>query len=99
MTISKLELLKTRVKSIKATLERASEKQKSGPAGMAIADNFNTLLDEIEAACPDLKGSLPSRITPSRHFAHLGVSNISYLDLEVFADQALSLLELIPEKP
>jgi hypothetical protein len=98
MPISQLELLKTRVKSIKVTLERASTKEKGELAGKALAENFNSLIQEIETAYPELRSALPARITAHGPFAHMGASDVSYLDLEVFVDQVLNLLELVHDR-
>ena len=98
MPIDPVDLMRARLNSLKTTLERASEKQKNGPAGKALAENFNAILQEIETAFPDLKSSLPARITARGPFAHMGAADVSYLDLEVFAEQALSLLQFVQRK-
>ena len=98
MPIDPVDLLRARLTSLKTTLERASEKQKNGPAGKALAENFNTILQEIETTFPDLKSSLPARVTSHGPFADKGAADVSYLDLEVFAEQTLSLLQLVQRK-
>jgi hypothetical protein len=98
MPIDSIDLLKARLNSIKATLERASEKQKGGPAGTALAENFNRILEEVGTAFPELKSALPARITSLGPLARVGSSDVSYLDLEVFAEQVLSLLQFVQRK-
>lgn len=95
MPIDQLDMLKVRVSSLKTILERASEKQKGGPAGRPLAENFNKILQEVEIAFPDLKPALPAPITSRGPFADMGASDATYLEVEIFAEQVLSLLALV----
>ncbi len=95
MKVRKIDIFKTKARSIKATLENASEKARQGRAGIGLAENFNQLLKEVSEEFPDLKDSLPKPISSKGPFARAGVSDSSYLDLEIFSEQVLSLLDLV----
>lgn len=92
---SKLVLLKARVRSLKSTLQNASSKEKSNSAGTALAMNFNKIVEDTAKVYPDLKDSLPASITSDGPFSHMGVSDVTYLDLEVFADQLIAMLDVM----
>lgn len=94
---SKTDLLRARARSFKSTLQNASAKEKEGPTGTALAENFNKILQEAGNTFPDLKDSLPASITSRGPFARMGKSDASYLDLEIMADQLLSLLDLVDD--
>ena len=95
---SKVELLRARARSFKSTLQNASPKEKEGPAGTALAKNFNKIIEETGETYPDLKDSLPGKITWLGPFARMGKCDVSYLDLEVLADQLLAMLDLVDDQ-
>ena len=95
---SKIEILRARARSFKSTLQNASVKEKEGLAGTALAENFNKIVEETAQTYPDLKESLPARITSRSPFARMGKSDVSYLDLEVLADQLLAMLDLADDE-
>ena len=99
MSLDPIDLVRARLHSIKTILERASEKQKNGPIGAGLADNFNAILREVETLFPQLKQALPALISTRGAFSSMGLAGASYLDLEVFAEQVLSLLEVVERKP
>lgn len=95
---SRIDLLRARARSFKSTLQKATAKEKEGPAGTALAENFNKIVQEAGNAFPDLKDSLPAPITSRGPFARMGKSDVSYLDLEVMADQLLAMLDLVDDQ-
>ena len=95
---SKTDILRARARSFKSTLHNATAKEKEGPAGTALAENFNKIVEETVQTFPDLKESLPARITSRGPFARMGKSDVSYLDLEVMADQLLAMLDLVDDQ-
>ena len=95
MALSKVTLLKTRVKSIKATLENAPHKEKQSPATIQMASNFNAVLGDVKKEFTELEGSLPSPITFSSPQSSVGYSDATYLDIEIFSEQLISLLDLV----
>lgn len=97
MDIPKVRLLKARARAFKTTLAQASSKEKQAKAGVGLAENFNAIVKDIGEEYPDLKDSLPSRITSLSALRSLGQSDASYLDVEVLADQVLALLDIMEE--
>jgi hypothetical protein len=99
MSLDPTELVRARLRSIKTILERVSEKTKRSPIDIGLADNFNAILREVEILFPQLKQALPAQISTQGEFSSLGLAAASYLGLEVFAEQVLSLLEVAQKKP
>lgn len=95
---TRVEILRARARSFKSTLQNASSKEKEGHAGTALVQNFNKIIDETGLTYPDLKESLPEYITIDGIFAHMGKSDVTYLDLEVLADQLLAMLDLVDDQ-
>lgn len=97
MALAKLQLFKVRIKSFKSTLENASEKTKKGRASITLTENFNSLIEEIGKAYPDIKPALPKKIKATGPFARVGASDANYVDLEVYAEQVIGILDLLGE--
>jgi hypothetical protein len=98
MSIPKIRLLKARALAFKNTLAQASAKERDGHAGKGLAENFNAIVKAIGEEYPDLEDSLPKPITSSGPFARHGLSDASYLDIQVLADQVLALLDIMEEE-
>jgi len=88
-------LLRVRITSIKSTLERQERHGKKEQASIHIANNFNSIISDISSEFPDLASSLPSPIYSNFPFSDLGLSDATYLDLEIYCEQVLSLLDLL----
>lgn len=97
MTIAKLDLLKAQLRAFKTTLEKTPTSQKEGFASMTIANNFNRILKDVSESYPDIASSLPTAIGKmSGPAGRLGDSSRAhYLDVEIFAEQILSILDLV----
>lgn len=98
MAPSKLTLLKTRVKSIKSTIESARSTERGNHASVQTMELVNKLISDTAQQFPDLADSLPApfkNIAP--HAAMMGVSDHSFMDIEICVDQVLSLLDLMDE--
>ena len=98
MTISKLKLLKTRVKAFKSSLESSSTSERQQKASVQTTQHLNKLIDETASDFADLAPSLPAKLRSMSIAARrAGVSDHSYMDVEIMIDQILALLELIDE--
>lgn len=98
MPISKLQLLKTRVKALKSTLESATSSERKSHASTATTDHLNKIIDETTAAFPDIASSLPDKTHAKGPGRKMGISDQTFLDIEIATDQVLALLELIDEE-
>lgn len=64
---------------------------------LAIASEFNAVLEEVKATLPSIAAGLPSA-APTRGFgSSMGLAPISYLDLEMLVDQTIALMEMAKE--
>ena len=95
MGIDKAKLLQAKLDGIRATLERATEKQKKDLVSIAMAEDFNRIVADVAEAYPELKGSLPQEIKPHRMARDLGMSEVNYLELEIYLEQVLRLLNAV----
>ena len=95
MAVTEVQLLKLRARSLKSTLENASEKQKQGQVNIQLAQDFNKLIEDVTAAFPQIVSALPQPIDCAGPFMQMGVTSLTYLDLEVYADRLLAALELV----
>jgi hypothetical protein len=84
---------------MKVEIENASEKTKGSRVSCMTAEAFNRTLKEIEEKHTELSGSLPQPIRSTTSFAHMGISDINYIDLAMMVNECLALLNLIgPEE-
>ncbi len=97
MVVSKIALYKARTKSLKETLERASQNKKEESAGVDLIEIFNALIKEISNAYLDLENSLPLPIALNEISKRHSISPIIFLDLEILTQRILSLLESVDE--
>lgn len=93
MDFDELMFLKIRLASFKTTIQSASEKTKSSHATLAISDAFFDLVAAIRKAAPALTDHLPEKPKPMGHFHQMGVSAANYIDLEIYAEQLMTMLE------
>ena len=98
MSINPVTLLKTRIKSAKSTIQSATSDERTNHASVQTMDLVNKLIADLSEQCPDLASSLPGQFkNVSPHASMLGKSDHTYMDLEIFIDQLLSLIELVDE--
>lgn len=95
MPISKKEIYLAKLKSIKSVVEKATDKQKQDHIGTILANEFNKLIVEIGGEYPDLKNSLPAKITSKGPFSAMEMADVNYTDLEIFTETVMSLLNLV----
>ena len=94
---TKKEILKAKIRAFKTTLQNATPKQKEGRLSIQLAKNFNGLIVEVGENFSDIKEDMPEEITWTGHFARLDSSDVTYLDVEILADQILALLDLLDD--
>ncbi len=95
MAIDKVKLLKAKLDGIRTTLQRSSEQQKKELAPTLLAKDLNGVIDEVAKTYPDLKDALPKPVLSSTPARRLGMSDVRYLDVEIFVEQVLRLLNLV----
>ena len=95
MDISKKSIFLAKLNSIKSIIEKATDKQKQGLIGINLANEFNKLLKELSEEYPELKNSLPANINSNGHFSLMQKADTNYIDLEIFTETVISLLNLI----
>jgi hypothetical protein len=98
MVIAKKSIFIAKLNSIKSIVEKSSDKQKLDLIGTILANEFNKLLLEIGEEYPELKNSLPSKITSTGPFSEMNKADINYIDLEIFTESVMSLLNLADNK-
>jgi len=95
MDKGKIEIIEAQLRSFKSTLEKATDKQKEGLVTIALAENFNRMVEQTIQLFPELKDHLPQKIESATSMKRrAGVSDVNYLDLEILTDQVFSLIQL-----
>ena len=94
---SQRQILEAQLQGIKSTLERIPPKEKTAQIALALAGSFNDILTTIGESQPDLKGFLPKPLSMRGKLTVVGKAEVTYLDLEVFCEQTINLLRLVPE--
>lgn len=92
--IDKVAILRAKAQSIKSVLEKIPPTQKQENIAVALAHDFNDIVKEIGEAFPELASSLPKPIHATTSMKILRKADVSYLDLEIFTEQILTLLQL-----
>jgi hypothetical protein len=91
----KIDFLIATMSAFEKTLEKLDQKTKAGHVPVQLAENFNKLLDEIKTESPDAAPELPLPITLDGTFEGIGVTDISYVALEVMVRQVLGVLGVL----
>ena len=95
MPLLKKDVFFAKLKSIKNTIEKASDVQKKEHIAVYLGNSFNLLISEIALEYPDLKESLPKPFMSTGINDRLKKSDVNYLDLEIQAEIVISLLNLV----
>ena len=95
MALDKKRLLRTRAKSMLQTLETETGNGTKNRVSTTLAESYNTLLDDIVEVVPELQGALPNQIGSTTAFASMGVSDADHVDLRVFLNQVVDLLDAV----
>jgi hypothetical protein len=94
---NKIQSIKARLNGIQKTLDNTPDDQKDNQISWSLAENFNEIIKEVENEIPELGDSLPSKIEKNRHAQRFGQAAESFLDLEIFCEQILQLLNTVEE--
>lgn len=92
--IDGVTILRARAQSIKSVLERIPPAQKQGNIAIATAQEFNDVVKQLGEAFPELSPALPKPILATTSLRHAQKADVSYVDLEIFTEQVLALLQL-----
>lgn len=95
MTVSKKDIFFVKLKSIKSTIEKASDAQKKEHIAIHLGESFNTLITEIAQEYPELKDCLPKPFTSTGVFQRMKKMEVNYLDLEIATETVISILNLV----
>lgn len=76
-------------------LEKTPAPEKKHHIAIPLAMSFNSLKTEIAESYPDLKDHLPAPIEATLPIAHMGSADIKYLDLEIYTEQLIALLDIV----
>jgi hypothetical protein len=95
MSISKKSIFIAKLNSIKSIVEKSSEKQKQDLIGTNLAHEFNKLIRELKQEYPSIQSSLPAEITANGPFSDMQKADVNYIDLEIFTEIVISLLNLV----
>jgi uncharacterized protein YllA (UPF0747 family) len=93
-----IDFLKARVMSQINTLSSKPEREKEKYIARQIAEEFNSIVEEIKKVSPDAAGHLPKPITwigPAAR--NMQVADIRLLELEMLLNQVLAILEVVQD--
>lgn len=96
MDKEEVKRLKVRVAAFKTSLQSISDSSKDKHVSVHIADGFNKLVESIGQQVQAIKPHLPSPIS-KRKFGSGEICNANYIDLEIYAEQLLGLIESVGE--
>jgi hypothetical protein len=92
----KLKILRARITATLKQLQAASERSKTENISVTTKNDFNSILDSIAEALPDVKASLPERIPLGPMLLErAGLAPLKFLDLQLKCSQLLEILDLI----
>lgn len=95
MDAPNIELLKIRLSSVTDVLNRRGRQEKQNHISQGVADDFNSLRNDIATAFPELASALPGRIESDNLGARdFKIADATFLDLELKAEQLGKLLAL-----
>ncbi|TWT64260.1 hypothetical protein [Rubinisphaera italica] len=87
-----IKLLKTKIESTKKTLGKLSPDSKQTHISLAIAEDFNGIIDQLVLEVPDIKNIVPKKITSTMPMSHMKKADIKYIDLEIYLDQLIAII-------
>jgi hypothetical protein len=91
-----LDFYKTTVLAFKHTLEGKSAKEKEKHVSIQIADQFNSVVENVKKEYPDAAPHLPQSIT-WRGIAtqDMQIADIRFIDFEMLLNQVLAVLDVL----
>jgi hypothetical protein len=93
---TQLDFLKAKVLAYKHTLDGKTSKEKEKHVAIQIAEEFNSILEEIKKLSPDAAPHLPKPISWKGIAAQdMQISDIRFLELEMLLNQVLAILDVV----
>ena len=90
-----IDFLKATVAAFKETLGQTPPTQKNDLVSIHSGKHFNDLLAKIKVEAPEAAGHLPPPITWTTDFALMGKSDIKFLELEMYVNQVVHVLNVL----
>ncbi len=91
-----LDFHKGTITAFKNTLDGKSAKEKEKHISIQIAEQFNSIVDNIKKEFPDAAPHLPQPITMKGIASRdMQIADIKFLDFEMLLNQVLGVLEVI----
>jgi hypothetical protein len=91
-----LDFHKATVLAFKSTLEGKSAKEKEKHVAIQIAEQFNSIVENIKKEFPDATTHLPQPITWQGIAARdMQIADIRFLDFEMLLNQVLAILDVL----
>jgi len=95
VTIAKKALWLAKLSAIQSVLSAVPERDKSKRVAATVVENFNALVADVGKEIPELRDALPQQVSLRGEFMRIGQADISFLDLEILAEQVCNLLKLV----
>ena len=92
---TELELTRAALNGLKTTLERLPAHDKKELVTRSLAEQFNGIVKRVGSAFPDLSAHLPKPIGATTPFRKVGKADATYVEVEVYCEQLLNLLQLM----
>lgn len=91
-----LDFYKATVLAFKHTLEGKSAKEKEKHVSIQIADQFNSVVENVKKEYPDAAPHLPQPITSKGIAAQdMQIADIRFIDFEMLLNQVLAVLDVL----
>jgi hypothetical protein len=90
-----LDFIRASVQAYKHSLDQKSSQDKDGPVSIQIAQQFNSIVDQIKKEVPEAASHLPQPITWTGPFARMNCADVKFLELEMMLNQVLAILEVV----
>src|SRR5207249_3920083 len=90
-----LDFHKATIMAFKNTLDGKSPKEKEKHISIQIAEQFNSIVDNIKKEHPDAASHVPQPITMKGIASRdMQIADINFLDFEMLLNQVLAVLEV-----
>lgn len=95
MALNKVDLIKAKLDGIRDAIKQTPEKDKGSAISIALANNFNAIVQEVATEFPDLASHLPKPIQATTHFKMMSKADDTYRDLHAYVEQVYRLLAVV----
>jgi hypothetical protein len=98
MTLDRLDLLKMKADSFRRVLKQTPESAKKSRVTIPTSEDFNRLLEEVGTSFPEVADTLPKKIAAVSDAHIAGCADVKLVELEIFSEQLVGILELLISK-